>query len=344
MNKFQLYLLKTFSSTNTNKQKNVGNYAAARKAAKRFLFSYTFLICLILIPLIIGLTRKDLERDRDFEQIIALAFFCLFLVFIFGIPIYALILQLRDINNAEVFQKKNIESESPENLRAEIRRVLSNKCSITPIPEGINADVLTELYLKEKTVGEKDGFIPVILQLDCNLIENIEENINNKYEEVSDIKEFIHEIIADLKESYDAESGEWEEYIGNEEDSKEYTINGFNEINTENGKFVMIHIPSLNPSDVFSFVPMGDWNACPTPSQHQAYTKYWNELYKAVPCFISSDIIMYHVPEPVGKERGFNLAMEQTSYCEDIVSQGVGTIWNLAKSIENSNFWYFWWD
>ena len=344
MNKFQLYLLNRFSSTIANKHKNKGNYAAARKTIKINLVIAYFIIVIVVIPNILSIIGGVLEKDININKIIAFSFCGLVGGFCLWLQIYALKLQLREINDEEAFNKKMIELESPENLRADLSRVLSNKCSITPIPEGINADDLTKLYLKEKAVGEKDGFIPVILQLNCNLIENIEENIKNKFEEVTDLKGYIHETIADLKEAYDAEPGEWDNYIGKEEDSEEYITNGFIGINIEWGRFVMIHIPSRNPSDVFSYVPMGYWNACPTPSQHQAYTKYWNELYKAVPCFISSDIIMYHVPEPVDKERVFDLAMEHTSYCEDIVSQGVGTIWNLAKSIEKSNFWFFWWD
>ena len=38
------------------------------------------------------------------------------------------------------------------------------------------------------------------------------------------------------------------------------------------------------------------------------------------------------------------LAYEQHSYCYDIVEQGVGTIGNLASSLLNGRYWYFWWD
>jgi hypothetical protein len=38
------------------------------------------------------------------------------------------------------------------------------------------------------------------------------------------------------------------------------------------------------------------------------------------------------------------LAEEQYRYCEDIVTQGVGTVWELARELKNNPVWYFWWD
>lgn len=38
------------------------------------------------------------------------------------------------------------------------------------------------------------------------------------------------------------------------------------------------------------------------------------------------------------------LAREQFAFCEDIVYQGVGSIPALAKGLEQSTVWYFWWD
>ena len=39
-----------------------------------------------------------------------------------------------------------------------------------------------------------------------------------------------------------------------------------------------------------------------------------------------------------------DLAWEQYLYCQDIVVQGCETIANLAATLLNSPFWYFWWD
>ena len=44
------------------------------------------------------------------------------------------------------------------------------------------------------------------------------------------------------------------------------------------------------------------------------------------------------------KKARYALAREQFAYCDDIVTQGVGSIDALADGLRGSKSWYFWWD
>lgn len=250
-----------------------------------------------------------------------------------------------EYNARKTVNDEAIDHDKPENLLAWIRKVIDERCILAPVEEGISADVLTEIYLKEKAIGDKEGFIPVILQLDCNLIENVEENLHNEYVPIDNDEELSQRLITEMKENFCEQlSDEWNNFVGNEGEAKGQCLDKIDGFDFSWGRFVMTRIPSSKASDVFKYIPMGEWNDCPRPDVHQAMAKRWNKQYGATPCFISSDVILYYVPAPVGKETAFKLAMEHTAYCEDNVGQGVGTIWNLAKQLEKSTFWFFWWD
>ena len=75
-----------------------------------------------------------------------------------------------------------------------------------------------------------------------------------------------------------------------------------------------------------------------------AAAKYWFEAYGAVPAVMTHDILEYHLPAPVPQEKLRELALEQLAYCSDIVEQGVGTVGRLAKILDQSTVWFFWWD
>ena len=100
-----------------------------------------------------------------------------------------------------------------------------------------------------------------------------------------------------------------------------------------------------NSWEVFAKLGYGDWNDCPEPHIHVALHKYWAETYKSSPVAILSDIVECYTPRPpVEQKESLALAREHFAYCYDIVEQGVGTVGKLGSSLQNSKFWYFWWD
>jgi len=89
----------------------------------------------------------------------------------------------------------------------------------------------------------------------------------------------------------------------------------------------------------------GAWNSCPAPEEHAIIARYWGEKYGAEIAAMTSDTIEFTVARPpVSKEACDELAKEMFVYCTDIVDQGVGSVPTLAKCVEGSTVWFFWWD
>ena len=89
----------------------------------------------------------------------------------------------------------------------------------------------------------------------------------------------------------------------------------------------------------------GGWNDCPEAAVHCAFHRKWFTEYGAEITGMSGDIVECLVRSPPrSREAAIQLAWEQFWYCEDIVDQGCGSISNLAATLLNSDYWYFWWD
>jgi hypothetical protein len=109
-----------------------------------------------------------------------------------------------------------------------------------------------------------------------------------------------------------------------------------------------VFIAQIPTSDYWT-IPLhlrfGDWNACPGPSEHAMLSKYWGERYGAKIAALTSDTIEYTVERPPKSlDECTDLAREQYLYCGDIVDQGVGSVPTLAKALQDSSRWFFWWD
>jgi len=89
----------------------------------------------------------------------------------------------------------------------------------------------------------------------------------------------------------------------------------------------------------------GGWNACPMPEEHALVAKYWFEKYGAEILVMTADTIEFAVARPpVDPAECARLAREMYIYCADTVDQGVGSVSTLAKCVEGSPYWFFWWD
>lgn len=103
--------------------------------------------------------------------------------------------------------------------------------------------------------------------------------------------------------------------------------------------------PTVESWQVPAYVRFGDWNCCPKPEEHCAVFRYWQEKYGAEIVSLTHDVIECCVLKPPqSEEECWELAWQQYAYCPDIVEQGVGTIGDLASTLRDSSYWYFWWD
>ncbi len=94
-----------------------------------------------------------------------------------------------------------------------------------------------------------------------------------------------------------------------------------------------------------SVVKYGGWNDCPHPLEHCAFFRHWQAAYGAEITGMSGDVVECAVAKPPrDRDAAIHLAWEQYFYCGDIVEQGCETVSNLAATLLNSPYWYFWWD
>jgi hypothetical protein len=111
-------------------------------------------------------------------------------------------------------------------------------------------------------------------------------------------------------------------------------------------KEVFIGLLKLNtPWEAFAYLNWGGWNDCPEPAVHCALHRYWESQYGAQVASITGDIVQCIVDRPpTDKQASLHLARQHYIYCYDVVEQGTQTIAALAASLQNWNYWYFWWD
>jgi len=104
-------------------------------------------------------------------------------------------------------------------------------------------------------------------------------------------------------------------------------------------------MPIALPWESASAIEFGAWNECPTSEEHVVVMRYWFERWGAEPVAITSDTVEMLVDKPPHSQaEALALAWEHFAYCEDIVTQGVGTIEALAATLLEANTWFFWWD
>jgi hypothetical protein len=100
-----------------------------------------------------------------------------------------------------------------------------------------------------------------------------------------------------------------------------------------------------HPWQLPAVLRFGNWNECPEPAAQCAIHRHWHEKYGAEIVSVSADVVECIVKRPPrDRESAIALAWEQYWYCADIVEQGCGSVSNLAATLLNSPYWYFWWD
>lgn len=88
------------------------------------------------------------------------------------------------------------------------------------------------------------------------------------------------------------------------------------------------------PWEVFAICNWGGWNDSPLPAEHCAVHRYWASRYGAEVVSITGDVVQCVVARPpVEREGSLHLAREQFLYCYDNVTQWLGSIKALGRSL-----------
>ena len=217
--------------------------------------------------------------------------------------------------------------------------------------------IFRRLFSKTRELPPTERFLPVLISVgDDSPLEGFQWLEGETAEEhrqrllsqpVEDGKALLARMAAQRKE-YAAENGwEWpgEELLGTMEGGE--AVDRFLGISDFHGKtipLVLAEIPVKHPWEVFAHIPFGGWTECPCNEEQMAVAKYWYEKYGAVPAVITRDVLEYDLPAPARREDAMALAMEQYTFCPDIVDQGCESVGCLADTLAKSTKWYFWWD
>lgn len=189
---------------------------------------------------------------------------------------------------------------------------------------------------------------------DANELERVREAAEyNK----QDVEELVRESLSlDLSSWLGERREEAEEYEFSEDDALgewpgEVSEKGsislhFDVLSRKIKKEVFLGLARIEqPWQLPAVLKYGAWNDCPSPEVHCAFHRKWQSEFGAEIVGVSGDIIECAVKNPPrDKAAAIELAWQQYWYCADIVEQGCETVSNLAATLINSRYWYFWWD
>lgn len=257
-----------------------------------------------------------------------------------------------------LFQKDEETQPSPvESPELTIARQMGAmlQCPVTELPqaeEPIDLEDMWDAYQDALERGKQQGFTPVLIICDDLLLETIEENLpeGQSYVEIPaqlDGKAWLEQTFMQWETELRSNAPEGLQVLTEPAPAEAEATHRFLSLRMnllQQAPVLLAEIPTKNPWEVMAWVPFGGWNACPMPEDAMAVLKHWYEKYGAVPGCIGHDTLEMYVPQPVGNEATVELAREQFAFCEDIVYQGVGSVPALAKGLEQSTVWYFWWD
>ena len=230
-------------------------------------------------------------------------------------------------------------------------------CECTYFPSMSDDDPIMSAYTYAQRLGVREGFIPVLVNVDEGLWENIIGNSDPESESSDDytfnqekVNEFRRRLleapVMDGKSILDKLTGQDNDDIEEEPeggfDNNRYSSYWNTDTNMTH-PLILARIPVTEPWKIFAYLPFGNWNDCPANPELMAISKYWYEEYGAVPGTFTSDQLEYELPAPVPEDRAMEAAIQQYAFCPDM-DQNCNGIGSLADTLRQSRIWYFWWD
>ena len=265
----------------------------------------------------------------------------------------------------KINKEDNIEDNEPLELVQAMMEYLDCNCEYFPPMK--DDDPITAAYSYAKRNGKKDGFIPVLINVDQTfwdcLIDNSDSvSENDEYafnpQKVAEYRkqileqpvgngyDIIHNLLDGRKKEAIEDGIDWQdEIIGEMSDGEanDRFISYWDYDTEKTAPTILAYIPVNNPWEVFAYLPFGGWNDCPNTEELMAISKYWFEKYGAVPAAISKDSLEYVLPKEIEKEKAIEVSQEHYACCPDVL-QNFEELGILADCLYKSKMWYFWWD
>ena len=245
-------------------------------------------------------------------------------------------------------------------------------CECTYFPAMADDDPIMSAYNYAKRESVKEGFVPVLIKADDEilwkcLIMNSDPDSEGEDDYVfdpdkvaeyrkkmltallKDGKAVLEEMIGQRKEEAEDDDMDWNEDILGEMvggyDNRRFS-SYWNSDSKMTYPLILAKIPVKNPWEIFAYLPFGDWNECPDTQSLMAVAKYWFEQYGAVPAAMTHDELEFLLPAPISEKKAMDAAVEQYGFCPDVIDQGPeeATVGALADVLRQSTVWYFWWD
>ena len=267
--------------------------------------------------------------------------------------------------------KAEIESHNWYTDEKHVDEKLKNKmqelaCCHTTFYDSTDPVRIEKAYKDACERGEREGFFPVLLVLEDNIMGNILKQLGVKngkkgidmervqahrqelMHSTENAKDWLDIRLSELKNNCKKEHPDFykTDVLG------EHVTNGIGNtsfngiINGETGRtlpLLLAEVPVKQPWQILAWFPVGGWKNCPKAEHLVGVAKYWYEKYGAAPAVICEGIIEFAVPQPVSEEESLPLAKEHYAFCTDIVDQSLGTINALADVLRKSTVWFFCW-
>ena len=211
-------------------------------------------------------------------------------------------------------------------------------------------EIIENRYSELYKEGKKNGFYPLIVVPSDVLYDALSVNL-----ELSSTKEFIKfsedidvEKFFNSKRSYYDFMQEYQVPLGDFslETANDY-LNEYIDSDTSHPfeEILILEIPTRKPWEIPGYIPMGGYNECPAPDTQIAVSEYWYRNYRAVPTVITANSIEFMAEAPPQNfQDAEKLAYEQYLFCNEVVSDGAGSLRKLASILKDSTVWSFWWE
>lgn len=243
-------------------------------------------------------------------------------------------------------------------------------CPCRVIREPRSDKELTAIYRDAQARGRREGFTPVLLPVTT---ENLQTLVTEMYDDpdrdtfevdverirhwrreqlarpVGDGRARLGQLLAELRQMSDEDPDEdWQTDIISTCDTEPEGLDTLRIVDVsdpgDTPPLLLAEVPVEHAWDVFTWLPYADGTWEIDPQDFRSIAKHWQEQDDAVPAYIGVDCVQYALPRPVGTDRSAEVALEHYGACPDTASEDVSNVAMLARMLEKSTVWHFFYD